>query len=167
MNHRQRSKRGEGHVEYVIITGVIMVCSVVALFAIWGDLGAMIRGLRLCGDCDEQALHDTIDPKTGLPRPKTGATSGATSGATGPLANLGTPGSAVLGTEAPGTSLNDPLLGPYDPNDPNRLLLDDDPVAGSTTTTSDSSSSLLGSTASWLLGAQHMYDVWNWFWDLF
>jgi len=58
-----RSRRGEAHVEYVIITCVITICAVVALFRVWADISRMAARAQICVDCDDPAnSRDYLEP---------------------------------------------------------------------------------------------------------
>ncbi len=56
-------RRGEGHVEYVIIAGLIAICAVVSLFSFFDAAKQVALDRRLCIDClaDQQEV-DSLDP---------------------------------------------------------------------------------------------------------
>lgn len=56
-------RRGEGHVEYVIIAALIAICAVVSLFSFFDAARQVALDKRLCIDClDSQQEVDSLDP---------------------------------------------------------------------------------------------------------
>jgi hypothetical protein len=95
ISHRNRRRRGEGHVEYVIIAMVIMTCSVATfLVAGAGSLKRVAKAKQLCviekgGDCDQVKPGDAADA---LPVPSEDGASAAEAGKGGEKGKKGTTG---------------------------------------------------------------------------
>ena len=66
-------RRGEGQTEYVIITGMIMVCAVVSLFNFFGAARDIALDKKLCINCEheDQEVREILGPD-GLPVAGTG-----------------------------------------------------------------------------------------------
>ena len=55
-------RRGEGHAEYVIITGLIAMCALVSLLSMIGEVKKIAQNLKICADCgDDQTLSKDAD----------------------------------------------------------------------------------------------------------
>ena len=53
MIHRDRHRRAEGHVEYIIITSLIMVCALVGFFSMINNIKQIAQNLKICSDCPD------------------------------------------------------------------------------------------------------------------
>lgn len=64
-NTRAKRRRGEGHVEYVIITTLIMVCALVGLFSMIQNIKIIALERHICVECpaalDVNDLNTRID----------------------------------------------------------------------------------------------------------
>jgi hypothetical protein len=58
---RRHGVRGEGHVEYIVITGMLMVCALVGFFSFMNEVKMAAERLSLCFHCEQPLSEDTDD----------------------------------------------------------------------------------------------------------